>query len=133
MYGCETWSLTLREERRLRVFETRALRKIFRPKRDKVTGERKRLHTGELYDLYSSSNNIRAIKSRKRQWAGHVARMGDRKGAYRVWVERSEGKNNSEVLGVDGRIMLKLIFKKWDMATWTGSILLRIGIGRGSL
>jgi len=66
------------------VFEKKALKKICRPKRVKVTGERKTVHKGELYDLYSSTINIRAIKSRKRRWAGHVARMGDRKGAYRV-------------------------------------------------
>jgi hypothetical protein len=133
LYGCETWSVTLREEHRLRVFEKRAPRKIFRTKWDEVTGERKRVHNGELYDLSSSSNNIRAIKSRRRRLAGHVARMGDSRGAYRFWVGRREGKNNSEDLGLDGRIMLKCIFKKWDVAAWTGSIWLRIGIGRGSL
>ena len=115
------------------MFEKRALKKICRPKRDKVTDERKRVHNGELYDLCSSSINIRAIKSRKWQWAGHVARMGDRRGAYRVWVGRREGKNTSEGLGVDGRIMLNGIFKKWFVAAWTGSIWFRTGIDRGSL
>jgi hypothetical protein len=102
----------LREEHWLRVFEKRALRKICRPKGDKVTGERKRVHEGKLHDIYSSSINIRAIKSRKRRWAGYVARMGDRRRAYRVWVGKREGKNNSEDLGVDERTMLKWIFKK---------------------
>ena len=76
LYGCETWSLTLREERKLRVFENMVLRKIFGPRRDKVTGEWRRLHNEELNDLYSSPNIVRVIKSRRMRWAGHVARMG---------------------------------------------------------
>jgi len=65
LYGCETWSLTLREERRLRVFESRVLRRIFAPKRDKVTGERRKLHNEEINDLYCSPNIVRVIKARK--------------------------------------------------------------------
>ena len=72
LYGCETWSLTLREEHRLRVFENRALRRIFGPKRDGVTGEWRKLHNEELNDLYSSPNIVRVIKSRRMRWAGHV-------------------------------------------------------------
>jgi len=64
LYGCETWSLTLREERRLRVFEKRVLRRIFGPKRDEVIGEWRKLHKEELNDLYCSPNIIRVIKSR---------------------------------------------------------------------
>ena len=75
LYGCETWSLTLREERRLRVSENRVLRRIFGLKRDGVTGERRKLHNEELNDLYSSSNIVRVIKSRRMRWVGHVARM----------------------------------------------------------
>ena len=75
LYGCETWSLTLREEHRLRVFENRVLRRIFGPKRDGVTGEWRKLHNEELNDLYSSPNIVRVIKSRILRWAGHVARM----------------------------------------------------------
>jgi hypothetical protein len=77
LYGCETWSVTLREEHRLRVLENRVLRRIFGPKRDEVTGEWRRLHKEELNDLCSSSNIIRVIKSRRMRWAGHVARMGE--------------------------------------------------------
>jgi len=76
LYGCETWSLTLREERKLRVFENRVLRRIFGPRRDEVKGEWRRLHNEELNDLYSSPNIVRVIKSRSTRWAGHVARMG---------------------------------------------------------
>jgi hypothetical protein len=92
LYGCETWSLTLREEHRLRVFENTVLREIFGPKRDEVTGEWRRLHNEELNDLYSSSTIIRVIKSRRRRWAGHVARMEEGRGAYRILVGRPEGR-----------------------------------------
>jgi hypothetical protein len=75
-YGCETWSLTLREERKLRVSENKVLRRIFGPRRDEVTGECRRLYNEELNDLYSSPNIVRVLKSRRMRWAGHVARMG---------------------------------------------------------
>jgi hypothetical protein len=77
LYGCGTWSLTLREEHKLRVFENRVLRGIFRPKMDEVTGEWRKLHTREIHNLYSLSDIIRQIKSRRMRWAGNVARMGE--------------------------------------------------------
>jgi len=92
LYECETLSLTLREERRLRVLKNRALKIIFGPKRDEVTGERRKLHSEELNGLYFSPNISRTIKSRRMRWAGHVARMGARKGVYRVLVRKPEGK-----------------------------------------
>jgi len=92
LYGCETWSLTLREERKLRVFENMVLRRIFGPRRDDVTGEWRRLHNEELNDLYSSPNIVRVMKSRRMRWAGHVARMGEERGCIGSWWgNRREG------------------------------------------
>jgi hypothetical protein len=92
LYGCETWYLTLREEHRLRVFENRVLRRIFGPKRDELTGEWRRLQNEELYELYSP-NIMRVIKPRRMRWAGHVARMGEGRHAYRILVRRPEGRS----------------------------------------
>jgi hypothetical protein len=91
LYGCETWSLILREEHRLRVLENRVLRRIFGPKREE-DGSWRKLHYDELRSLYSSPNIVRVIKSRRLGWAGHVARMGEGRGVYRVLVGRLEGK-----------------------------------------
>ena len=77
LYGCENWSLTLREERRLRMFENRVLRRVFGPKRDEVMGKWRKLHNEELSDLYSLANIVRVVKSRRMRWVGHVARMGE--------------------------------------------------------
>jgi hypothetical protein len=82
----------LREKHRLRVFENRVLRRVFGPKRDKVTGEWRKLHNEELNDLYSSPNFVRVVKSRGMRWAEHVERMGDDRGVHRVLVGKSEGK-----------------------------------------
>jgi hypothetical protein len=79
LYGCETWSFTLRKKRRLRVFVSRVLRRIFWLKRDEVTGDWRKLYNEELNDLYCSPNIIRMIKSRRWKWAGHVARLGERR------------------------------------------------------
>jgi len=81
LYGCETWSLILREERRLRVFENRVLRRIFGPKRDKVTGEWRKLHKEKLIDLYSLPNIVRVVKSRRMRWAGMWSVWGGERGA----------------------------------------------------
>ena len=82
----------MREERRLRVFENRVLRRVFGPKRDEVTWEWRKLHKEELRDLYSLPNIVRVVKSRRKRWAGHVARMGEGRGVYRVLVGKPEGK-----------------------------------------
>ena len=81
------------EERRLRVFDNRVLRRIFEPKRDEVTGEWRKLHNEEISDLYCSPNIIWLIKSRRTRWADHVAFMGERRGTYRVLEGKSEAKN----------------------------------------
>jgi len=92
LYGCETWLLTLREERKLRVFENMVLRRIFGLRRDEVTGEWRRLHNEKLNDLYSSPNIVRVIKSRRMRWARYVARMGEERGVYRVLLGKPEGR-----------------------------------------
>jgi hypothetical protein len=84
--------MTLREECWLRVFENKVLRRIFGPKRDEVTGEWRRLHNNKLYALYSSPSIIQVIKSRRLRWAGHVAGMGERRGAYRALVGKPQGR-----------------------------------------
>jgi len=92
LYGCETWSLTLREERRLGVFENRVLRRVFGPKRDEVTEKWRKSHKEELRDLYSLSNIVRVVKSRRMRWAGHVVRMGEGRGVHRALVGKTKGK-----------------------------------------
>jgi hypothetical protein len=92
LYGCETWSLTLREEHRLRVFENRVLRRIFGPKRDEVTAEWRKFHNEELHNFYSSPYIIRQVKSRRMRWAGHVARMGEERKVNKVLMGKPEGK-----------------------------------------
>jgi hypothetical protein len=83
IYGCETWYLTLREERRLRVFENRILRRIFGPTRD-ANGEWRRLYNEELHSLLRSPNIVRVIKSRRLRWAGHVARMDEGRSSINI-------------------------------------------------
>jgi len=85
LYGCETLSLTLREERKLRMFENMVLRRIFGPRREEVTGEWRRLHYEELNHLYCSPNIVWVIKWRRMRWAGHVARMGKERGCIGPW------------------------------------------------
>jgi hypothetical protein len=95
LYGCETWSLTLREEHRLRVFENRVLRRIFGPKRDEVTGECRKEEleeNEELHNLCSSTNIIKHIKSETVRWVEHVARLGEERKVYKVLVGKLGGK-----------------------------------------
>jgi len=92
LYGCETWSLTLREERKLKFFENRVLRKIFGIRKNEVTGEWRRLPNEDLNDLYTSPNILRLIKSRRMQWAGHIGRMGEERVVYRFLVGKPEGR-----------------------------------------
>jgi hypothetical protein len=120
LYGCETWSLTLRDEHRLRVFESRMLSNRYRSKREEVTGEWRGLHNEELYDLYSSPNIVVVIKPRRIRWACHVARVGDRRGAYRVLVGKPEGKRP---LGRprhrwEGNIKMDLQEVRWGDMVW---------------
>jgi hypothetical protein len=104
-HGCEAWSLTVREEHRLKVFENRELRRIFGPKRDE-DGSWRKLHNNELHSLYSSPNIIRVIKSRRMRWAGHVARMGRGEVFTGFWLGGPKVRDHWEDLGVGGRITL---------------------------
>jgi hypothetical protein len=121
---------TLREEHRLRVFENRVLRRIFGPKRDEVTEEWRKLHSGELHNLYSSPDVIRQIKSRRMRWAGHVARMGEGRNLYRALVGKPEGKDYLKDQGVDG---IKKDLKESGWRVWSGLTWLRIGTAGGLL
>jgi hypothetical protein len=115
------------------VFENRVLRGIFGPKRDGVTGEWRRLHNEELYDLYSSPNIIRMIKSRRMSWAGHVAHVGEGRGAYRILVRRPDGRRP---LGRPRRRWednIKMDLQEVGWGAWTVLIWLRIGTGGGLL
>jgi hypothetical protein len=123
LYGCETWSLTLREEHRLRVLENRVLRRIFGLKRDEVSGEWRKLHNEELRDLYPSPGINRIIKSRRMRWAGHVARMGEKRNVYMLLVGNPEGKRP---LGRPRRrwvdnIRIDLEEVGWGDVDWSGS------------
>jgi hypothetical protein len=116
LFGCETWSLALRKKCRLRVFENMVLRKIFGPKRDEATGEWRKLHNEELNDLYSLPNIFRVLKSRIVRWAGHVARRKtEGVHIYFLWGHLRE-RAYLQDLRLDGRIILKWIFMKWDGA-----------------
>jgi PAS domain-containing protein len=129
----DVMSLTLREERRLRLFENRALRRIFGLKRDEVTGEWRKLRDEELNDLYPSPNIVRVLISRRMRWAGHVARSGERRDVYRVLVGILEGRRP---LGRPRRRWedsIKMDLQVLGCGLWTGSSWLRIGTGGGHL
>jgi len=130
LYGCETWSLTLRDERRLRV-----LRRIFGPKRDELTRELRQTHNKDLNDLYFSTNIIWVIKSRRMRGAGYVARSGIGRAYTGFWWGNLSERDHLEDPCVDGRIIIlvRWVFRKWDVWVWTGLIWLRIGTGGGLL
>jgi hypothetical protein len=120
--GWIPWALAVREERRLRVFENKVLRRIFGPKRDEVTGGWRKLHNEELRNLYSSPSIIRIIKSRRMRWACHVSRMGDKRKAYRLLVGKPEGRRP---LGRPRRrwvdnIKMDLLEIGWSGVDWIG-------------
>jgi hypothetical protein len=92
LHGYDTWFLTLREEHSLGLYENRVLKRIFGPKRDEDRGRWRKLHNEKLHNLYSSANIMRVIKSRRMRWAGHVARIGEKRNAYRTLVGKAEGK-----------------------------------------
>jgi hypothetical protein len=123
----------LKAERRLRVFENRILRRIFGSKCHEITGKCRKLHTEELNGLYSPSNIIRVTKSRRMRWPGHVARMRESKGAYKVLVGKSEGKRSFGRLRRRWEDNIKMDLQELGWATWTGLIWLRIGTGNGYL
>jgi len=131
LYGCETWSLTLREERRLRVFENRVFRRVFGPKRDEDTEEWRKLHNEGLSDLYSLPNIVRVVKSRRMRWAGNVARMGE--GCTEFCLGNLRERDQLGDPDVDGRIILRWIFRKWEGLVGIGWSWLRIGTGGGHL
>jgi hypothetical protein len=128
LFGYETWSLTLREERRVRVFENRVLR-IFEPKRDEVTGGWRKFHNEELHDLYSPPTTVWVIKLRRMRWPGHVAQKGRGKSCTLFWWETLREGDHWGDPGVDGRIILRWIFRKWDDGVCTGLCWLRILTG----
>jgi hypothetical protein len=119
LYGCETWSLTLEEEHRLRVFENRVLRRIFGPKRE-IRGSWRKLHDDKLHSLYSSPNIVRVIKSRRLRWARHVARMGRGEVFTGFWLGGSKVRHHWEDLGVGGRITLRWTLRRQGSMGRTG-------------
>jgi len=129
LYECETWSLTLREERRLRVFENRVLRRVFGSKKDEVTGEWRKLHNEELNDLYSLPNIVRVVKSRRMRWARHVARMGEDRGVHKVLVGKPEGKRPLEKPRRRWEDNIKMDLQEVEGVVGTGWSWLSIGTG----
>jgi len=116
------------------VFQNRVLGRIFGPKGDKVTRECRKLHNEEFYDLDSPPDIVQVIKLKIMRWAWHVAYMGERRGLYRDLVGKPERKKDHwGDLGVDGRIILRRIFRKWDVGVWTGLSWLSIRTGGGHL
>jgi len=107
--------------------------RLFGPKRDEVTREWRKLHNEELNYMYSSPNIVRVIESRRMGWPGHVARIRRRRGYTGVWWGNLRERDHLEERGVNGRIILRWILRKWDVGVWNGSSWLRIGTGGGRL
>jgi hypothetical protein len=122
----------LKEERRIRVFENRVLRRIFGPKRDEIIGEWRKIRNEKLNVLYASSNFIRGIKSRRMRWVGPVAHMTGEVHTGFGWGNARERVHLGN-LGVNGRIILRLIIREWDGRAWALSIWLKKGTGSGLL
>jgi len=133
LYGCETWSLTLREERRRRVFENRVLRRVFGPERDEVTGEWKKLHNEQLSDLYPLPNIVRVVKSRRRDGRGMWRLWGRGEGCTGFWWGNLRERDHWGGTDAEGRIILRWIFRKWEGVVGTGWSWLKIGTGGGHL
>ena len=122
LYVCETWSLILLKDRKLRVFEKIALRRIFGTRRDEVMREWRRMRNEEINDLYSSPNIVRVIKWRRMRWTGHVARMGEERGVYRFLVGKPEGRRplgRHRCRWVDN-IRMDLQEVGWGFMDWNG-------------
>jgi hypothetical protein len=118
----------MREERRLRVFECRVLRRIFGPKRDEVAGDWRKLHNEDLNDKYSLPYIVRVIKSRRMRWGGACSTYG---GKWR-WGKLRE-RDHLEEPGIDGRLILRWIFRNWNVREGTGLIWFSVGTGCGQL
>jgi hypothetical protein len=121
----------LTEKPWLRVFENRVLRRIFGPRRDEVIKKWRKLQNEELNDTYCSSNIFRVIKSRRIRWVEHVARIGERRGVY--WWGNLRQRDHLGDPGINGMIILRWIFRQWNVGVWTRSSWLRIGTGGGHL
>jgi hypothetical protein len=132
LYGCETWSLTLREEHRLRVSEIKVMRRLS-GRKEEVAGGWRRLHNEELHNLYTSPNVIRMNKSMRTRSVGHVASTVQMKNECKILVGKPERKRHSEDLRIDGKIILEWVLGKCDVKLWIGGTLLTVGTSGGLL
>jgi hypothetical protein len=115
------------------LFENRVLRRIFGPKRDEVTGHWRKLHNEKVHDLYSSPTMVRLMKERIMGWATHVTRMGWGEKCTGFWWKNLRERDQWRDLDIDGKIILRRIFRKRDMGLWTGLSWFRLETGGGHL